>query len=664
MNRLEELLVLWQDQSITEPELAELKQLLAGPEARAKLAEDFFTTGVILEAMSTQRVAGASASPTQASPSPSRSPLQRFAPASRGRWWLTTAAAAVLLALGAFLWYRSLPVPIEVPAFAAVEQVQGETFVVTGQGALRTQQRMPAQAGQVLVPGQGIRTVGGDSGAIVKLVDDVWLTLSSDTTVSTSAESTAQRDGSKVEFEQGDLLVEVNKSLGKKKMTVVTPMGVVVTETEQTALHLSDAAGVVVIRGEVDFVQKATGKSIRLKGGQYVATTPDGDLYAARLFSPEAQVWTSFPVGYTESIAVVISPNGKMLAAVTHQREFGLRLGPVDGSQPPMELPGARCVAFSPDSRLLATGDRRDILIYEVATGKRLRVLLGKYPAPDVRCLAFAPDGKTLAVGRGSLHEPGDVELWDLASDTMALPSFGASLVGFMASRSGQGPLLAAASLITERSTIRGSWRGHAAGVTALDFSPDGQLLASGSWDKTVLIWDTAAKQERTRILIVPAQPVRALAFAPKDGRTLAIACGQYDGRAREPGEVKLWDVASETVRATLHGHWRSVTSLAYSPNGQSLVTGSADTTVRFWDAADGREYGMLVKGHKSAIGFEGLAIAFSPDGTRLATASFDRTVKLWKTTKEDTIPGARVQAAPFPRRPSWSWLSCTLMAN
>jgi WD40 repeat protein len=72
------------------------------------------------------------------------------------------------------------------------------------------------------------------------------------------------------------------------------------------------------------------------------------------------------------------------------------------------------------------------------------------------------------------------------------------------------------------------------------------------------------------------------------------------------------------------------VTSVAFAADGQTLVSGSADATVRFWDLAANREYGML-KGHKAAIGFEGLAVALSPDGAWLATISFDHTIKLWK---------------------------------
>jgi WD40 repeat protein len=71
---------------------------------------------------------------------------------------------------------------------------------------------------------------------------------------------------------------------------------------------------------------------------------------------------------------------------------------------------------------------------------------------------------------------------------------------------------------------------------------------------------------------------------------------------------------------------------LGFSPDGRTVVTGSADATVRFWDATNGDEYGML-KGHKVAAGFDGLTVALSPDGRHLVTGSADRAVKAWKTT-------------------------------
>jgi WD40 repeat protein len=144
------------------------------------------------------------------------------------------------------------------------------------------------------------------------------------------------------------------------------------------------------------------------------------------------------------------------------------------------------------------------------------------------------------------------------------------------------------------------------------------------------------------------------LAFAP-DGQTLAIATGPEDFRLLQPGLVHLWEVATERVRAILHGHTRAVTAAVFSANGQTLITGSADTTVRFWDLNSGREYGML-KGHKAAPGFEALAVALAPDGSYLATASLDRTVKVWKTTRvqDDARSRVSVRALSDRTRPVW----------
>jgi WD40 repeat protein len=113
--------------------------------------------------------------------------------------------------------------------------------------------------------------------------------------------------------------------------------------------------------------------------------------------------------------------------------------------------------------------------------------------------------------------------------------------------------------------------------------------------------------------------------------------------------------MATEKVRGHLHGHTRAVTGLAFSADGQTLITGSADTTVRFWDLISNREYGML-KGHRAAPGFEALAVALAPDGSYLATASLDRTVKVWKTTRVSNEARSRVTVTALldRARPLW----------
>jgi WD40 repeat protein len=423
--------------------------------------------------------------------------------------------------------------------------------------------------------------------------------------VFTSTEADAP-DGPKVLLEQGELLVEVTRSLGRKKMTVQTPLGTAVAESENTSLHVSEAAGVAVVRGEVHFVHAASGKSIRLRGGQYVVATPEGQLYAAQLFSGEGNVWTRFHyASFTDVPGVAFSPDGAQLAAVTRSAEDGLRLGPVGGPLP-LDLAGDSCLAFSPDGRLVATADHNNVILYDAADGRQVQVLPHPQRNPRVVRLVFAPDGKSLAIGRGGWRDPGLVEVWDLATGTQ-----------------------------------RAAWRSHAQGINALAFSPDGKLLASASTDMTVALWNMETMQEESKILNVSGLVPLALAFSP-DGKTLSVGTGPRDFRVRRPGEIQLWEVETRMLRGSLRGHGRAVTSLAYSADGRTLVSGSADTTVRFWDLPAGREYGML-KGHQAAVGFEGLAVALSADGRWLATASMDRTVKLWKLagTKGPVAPTA-----------------------
>lgn len=624
MTRLEELLLLWQDQTLTEDQLAELKRLLASAAGRAKVTEEMFLTGVVLESLRAQGAAREMVSdrddcivPEETRDNAALAPraLVRFGAGHRGRAiGLTSAAAAALIVLGTMLWWRPAPTdPLpSAMAFAQVEQVHGETFV------LSKEQRQPVQEGHVLTPGQGIATQGVASEAVVQMENSVRLTLGGDTTVfTTTATEELRAAGPRVVLEQGDLLVEVTRSLKRKQMTVATPIGVAVTETEDAALHISDAAGVVVVRGEITFTHRPTGQSIRIKSGQYLAGTQQGEIYTSQFFSGQGQVWTTFPrsglgvnaLGY----GLAFSPDSQTLAAASRASESGVRFGPVDGEGASQECPGRLCVGLSPAGMpgppLLVTIDQGNVVLYELATGKQHAVLKGDRRVPPA-CLAFSPDGKTLAVGRGSGRDAaGVVEMWQL-----------------------------------DMGTLRATYRGHAAGVTALAFSPDSKLLASGSLDKTMVLWDTATGQERTRSLMIPAFVVWSVAFAP-DGKTLAIATGPDDFRLRQPGEIKLWDVATETLRTTLRGHSRAATSIVFSPDGQSLVSGSADTTVRFWDASTGREYGML-KGHQAAPGFEALTVALSPDGKWLATASFDRTVKVWRTTWNRNEGGIRILTA------------------
>jgi serine/threonine protein kinase/dipeptidyl aminopeptidase/acylaminoacyl peptidase len=111
---------------------------------------------------------------------------------------------------------------------------------------------------------------------------------------------------------------------------------------------------------------------------------------------------------------------------------------------------------------------------------------------------------------------------------------------------------------------------------------------------------------------------VTSVAFSP-DGTTLAS--GSYDNT------IRRWDAATgKPLGEPLRGHEDWVTSVAFSPDGTTLASGSDDKTIRLWDAASGKPLGEPLRGHEGDVA----SVAFSPDGTTLASGSEDMTIRLW----------------------------------
>jgi WD40 repeat protein/uncharacterized caspase-like protein len=158
--------------------------------------------------------------------------------------------------------------------------------------------------------------------------------------------------------------------------------------------------------------------------------------------------------------------------------------------------------------------------------------------------------------------------------------------------------------------------RNHQATVTAVAFSSDCRWLASGSEDRTVRLWDVDLGQE-ARVLTRHDGPVLGVAFSP-DGRLVASAS---DDRT-----VAVVAVTSGQRVCTLRGHTGPVTSVAFAPQGNVLASGSEDETVRLWDVAKGQEAAAF-RGHSGAV----LSVAFSRAGLWLASGSFDETVRIWE---------------------------------
>jgi WD40 repeat protein len=162
--------------------------------------------------------------------------------------------------------------------------------------------------------------------------------------------------------------------------------------------------------------------------------------------------------------------------------------------------------------------------------------------------------------------------------------------------------------------------RGSESGGPRVAFSPDGRILASGWGDQTLRLWDTVTGKPRAAFVQEGARWAGHPMFSP-DGKTLLF--GLFDSK----GETwRFIDIASGGRLSGASINRATLSAVAFSPDGRTLVSSSDGKTLRLWDAATGESRGVALEGEPGGVA----SLAFSRDGKTIVSAGLDGTVRLW----------------------------------
>ncbi len=275
-------------------------------------------------------------------------------------------------------------------------------------------------------------------------------------------------------------------------------------------------------------------------------------------------------------------------------------------------------------------GEKPEIASGDMEEEKEIAAVMeSQYADSQIGAVAFHPTKPLLAVGR--LYE---VQLFEYDLENSLLKQIAVfpkhshliralefSPEGTLLAAGGGRPALQGEIMLWDINTkeLVSKIEGHRDNIYGISFSPDGKTIASSSYDRTIILWDVKSSEE-TAVLEDHVDSVYDVAFSP-DGKLLASVAGDRT--------VKIWDVESGKRLYTLSESEKELYSVAFHPSGKYVAAGGVDRMIRVWELRESDGYLIQSKfAHDGAV----LRVAYSPDGSILYSTSDDRSIKAWDT--------------------------------
>jgi WD40 repeat protein len=336
--------------------------------------------------------------------------------------------------------------------------------------------------------------------------------------------------------------------------------------------------------------------------------------------------------GYVQSVA--FSPNAQHIAACSYIRGtvqvWDITTGTRQHCRTDEGKSWVKSVAFSPDGQRIACGFNNTIHVLDVEMGTKQHVLHGH--EDDVCSVAFSPDGRHIV----SASKDSTVRVWDIKTDAQHHPTSGPSCGITSLKFWSDGRYVVSGSIgdvVQAWDTTTGMlllFSHNKLSPRSVAFSPNGQLVAFEHHDHTVRVWNGTQQ-------LVMHLPATAPLASQMYWRKSTVCCIAFSLNSQLVASahasdsqfaIRVWDTATGTQQIALNGHRRLVNSVAFSPDGYSIVSTSDDYTVRVWDVRTGTQQHCLT-GHRDRV----LSAVFSPDGHYIASGSRDHTLRVWDSS-------------------------------